>query len=515
MPRIVGAAVLLLVLSAPVAAQPPGPYLLPPQTVGSNAGHTSRGLPRILIEDRAIDQFEDWLGAIADHTPGADDEAETLVASWPGSDLRTLWVNASVLLRLMGELRTNRLVQAAKWYVGASLTSFTVSAPGQPTREVAYSPDQLRRLKLFACVAAGRWPCLDLLNPNDLRSFVTFNQNDVRAFVAQDPKLDRVVTLVAEAKKHGDSNVVLRRGAMLHADVAMQNGPRPVSADSDSDPAPQQLRIHLLDGRETMRGQVEIHWVIGRLLLDAVMPEGASKPAPGGDAMVRRWYQATATWMVQQAEFDIVHLEHARRLFPGDALLLFLSGTQSETFASPFVQDALAELVAPQKYRFSVDSASVELRRAEGFLRDAVKADPAMADARLHLGHVLLEERHYRDAATALQGGTGWSADESQQYYRWLFLGSAEEGLRHDRAARDAYERAGALTPPAQSPPLALAELAFRRGDRRAAIDATMRLAALPAADEERVDPWWQYYASPGRDAQVRLDDLRRQVQPN
>lgn len=517
MPRIVGAAVLFVALIAPVAAQPPVPYLLPPQTAGPTPGHQSHS-PRagkILVEDRAIDQIEDWLGAIVDHTPGDEDGAETMVSSWSGSDLRTLWINASVLLRLVADLRGNRLVNAAKWYVGASLTSFDVSAPGQPTREVAYSPDQLKRLKLFACAVAARWPCLDLLRPDDLRSFITITPNDVRAFVTHDPKLDRVVSVVAEAKKHGDSNVLLRRGAMLHADVAMHTGPRSTSEDSDADPVPQQLRIHLRDGRETMRGQVEIHWVIGRLLLDAVTPGEASKPAPGADAMVRRWYEATATWMVQQAEFDIVHLEHARHLFPHDAVLLFLSGTQSETFASPFVQDAVAELIAPPKYRFSIDRAPEELRRAERFLRDAAKADPAMADARLHLGHVLVEERQYRDAATTLRGGTGWSDDETQQYYRWLFLGRAEEGLHHDRAARDAYERAGALTPPAQSPSLSLAELAFRRGDLRGALDATTRLFALPKADADRVDPWWQYYSSPGRDAQERLDELRTHLQHN
>src|SRR5207247_8011220 len=101
--------------------------------------------------------------------------------------------------------------------------------------------------------------------------------------------------------------------------------------------------------------------------------------------------------------------------------------------------------------------------------------------------------------------------DDPLRYYGELFLGAEEEALGHFDAARDGFERAAALFPSAQSPLIALSELAKRRGDRAGALAAIDRLFKLPpAGHDERDDPWWSYHTAQARNADQLLDALRR-----
>ncbi len=75
-----------------------------------------------------------------------------------------------------------------------------------------------------------------------------------------------------------------------------------------------------------------------------------------------------------------------------------------------------------------------------------------------------------------------------------LFLGRAEEALEHGEAARVAFERASALYPNAQSPRLALSQIARRAGNRPAAQRELQVISALPDDQRRREDPWWFYY---------------------
>jgi len=84
---------------------------------------------------------------------------------------------------------------------------------------------------------------------------------------------------------------------------------------------------------------------------------------------------------------------------------------------------------------------------------------------------------------------------------------------QHD-AARDAYERAAALYPMAQSPLLALSELARRQGNRPAALRALQRVFDLPSTEPERSDPWWRYHVEQARNVDELLEELRRPFQP-
>ena len=100
--------------------------------------------------------------------------------------------------------------------------------------------------------------------------------------------------------------------------------------------------------------------------------------------------------------------------------------------------------------------------------------------------------------------------DDQLRYYGELFLGAEEEALGRFDAARDAYRRAAALFRSAQSPLVAVSQLAWRRGDRAGALAAIQKVFELPAAgDSGRDDPWWVYHVAQARNADQLLDALR------
>jgi Flp pilus assembly protein TadD len=61
-------------------------------------------------------------------------------------------------------------------------------------------------------------------------------------------------------------------------------------------------------------------------------------------------------------------------------------------------------------------------------------------------------------------------------------------------AAKASYERASTMYPNAQSPRLALSQLARQSGDRDSALRALQPIADLPQYERLRRDPWWTYY---------------------
>ena len=165
--------------------------------------------------------------------------------------------------------------------------------------------------------------------------------------------------------------------------------------------------------------------------------------------------------------------------------------------------------VLPTGFSIDVDSARLELRRAESFFRGALSRDPAHAEARLRLGRALGQLDRHADAASELRAASESLADAQQRYYSDLFLGAEEEALGRFEAARAAYGRARQGYPRAQSPYLALSQLARRMGDRAGALRATQEMFDL-STDPARNDPWWSYFVVGARNAEDWLDELRR-----
>jgi len=110
-----------------------------------------------------------------------------------------------------------------------------------------------------------------------------------------------------------------------------------------------------------------------------------------------------------------------------------------------------------------------------------------------------------------LRQAIGALSDRQLLYYGGMFLGAAEEALGNRETARVAYEQSADLYPMAQSPLLALSQLARRGGDRPGALRAIERLFVIPAEErDEKTDPWWWYYVAQGRDADALLDAMRQ-----
>ena len=277
--------------------------------------------PAVYVADARIDRLERWVKAAARHQPGTADEAAIELGSWPGRDLQTLWVDVDVLITLMrhtGQLR------------------FSMRSPGQRTaQDIHHTPTQLRRLRALACAAVGIGADRHCYESKDA--------------IDRDADLVRLSALALAARSGGDgNNYILRRGALLHADVAMLVVPNAIEPASTSpSPGPQRFKMQISDGRQTDFGEVAMHWEIARAVLDSVQPAGDRAPAPGRDAMVRQWYRATAAWMQQAEDHDTVHLDHARELFPTDPDILFLSGTQHETYAAARIQSAVQTAALP------------------------------------------------------------------------------------------------------------------------------------------------------------------------
>ena len=95
---------------------------------------------------------------------------------------------------------------------------------------------------------------------------------------------------------------------------------------------------------------------------------------------------------------------------------------------------------------------------------------------------------------------------------RSLFLAAEEQALGHRAAAREWYGRAAETWPTAQSPLLALSQLALGAGDQGGAQRAMERILRLPADEPERSDPWTMYYVTAGRNAEALLAEMRAAV---
>jgi tetratricopeptide (TPR) repeat protein len=454
--------------------------------VGPRALPTQR---EIIVSTDRVDRLERWVKAVDEHEPGEVDGPAREIGRFSDKALRDLWVDAQSLVALIRDRRTN-VFQAES------------GAPPVRTR-IIYKPADLRRMTVLACAAAG------LLDDRDCVA--------IDAKRAADGQAAHLAEHAVATRQAGDEdNYLLRRAALLHADVAMlalSAAAEPASARAPvRTMAPQTLRVTTSDGIDRDVQLVDVNWDIGRKLLDAVRMPDETLPHPERDRMVHDWYRATSAWMIVTENHDTKHFDRARQIFPDDRDILFLSGCQHEAYARPMIQSAVRTAVLPTGFSIDVDSARLELRRAESFFRGALSQDPTHGEARLRLGRALGLLGRHADAASELRAASESLADAEQRYYSDLFLGAEEEALGRFEAARAAYGRAGQEYPRAQSPYLALSELARRTGDRAGALRATEEMFGL-STDPARNDPWWSYFVVGARNAEDWLDELRRPFQ--
>ncbi len=255
--------------------------------------------------------------------------------------------------------------------------------------------------------------------------------------------------------------------------------------------SPRQKTAYIVrDGRWLGIRYITMHWQLGRSLLDGVTP------APAANLGVHEWYVQTSSDLLQMRQIAaaVDHYAHARRIFPSDPVILFASGVLHERFGSTAMQAAAESIVESNRESAEVSSARAELVKAERFFRDSLAHRPGHVEARVRRGRVLDDLLRHDEASEELRRAIADGASGPLLYLAELFLGRAEEAGGRFDAARAAFERASALYPNAQSPRLALSQIARRMGDRRAAQHELQIIARLPGDERRREDPWWFYY---------------------
>jgi tetratricopeptide (TPR) repeat protein len=381
-----------------------------------------------------LQRLEQWTAALERHQPGEADGALNTFADWDAREFAELKVTFYSALQLVRD-------PTIRTFLRPSLSN------GRGPMQVFYSGDELRQL----------------------------------------------IAVAARLKGLGE-NHMLRRGAMLHLDaVALGAG-----GDSRGGSGRSDFFIVKFDdgqglGNEDAGGQIDF----GRFLLEQVRPDPHDfRPKPSGDDWVRRWYRTLIAYMLAEQHFNVRDVDRALELFRDDPEVLFISGVLHETLAAETVQEPLRK---SENLRdgVRVRSGKGELSVAEDLLRRAVKRSPAFPEARLHLGRVLAEQGQHKDALQELTQALPAIEDHTFQYYAQMFLGRSAAETGDTARAHTAFALAAQLVPAAQSPLIALSQLAYTRGDVAEAAMLLAGVATLPALEND--DPWWFYSTTSGR----------------
>lgn len=382
-----------------------------------------------------------------------------------------------------------------------------------------------------AAVEIGRWPAFEL------EFSIALFKNLIKRPLYElkiPPQGCRSLADYLDIKKEEDKNYWLKRGALLHADVALlqlETGPvntnqgwasdiKNLIKTSPKDEAKACWSIRLLtaavldlkdtgdremawiqDGKP-VRSNIGRHMEYGRSLLDSVTPK------PSRDEMVKEWYIATSAYGLSRGRPGYIenHLKDAVNLFPIDALILLYTGALHETYASPRYQNAL-EL---RGVKYSHGSKKTELELARKYFQRAVAANPNFAEAQLRLGHVSGLLGYHDKAVSELRAATSAATVPQIQYYAALFLGNELAALGRAADASKQFERAAAIFPAAQSPFFALSELAHSKGDIQNASIALERAFAVAADGRRGNDPRWKYDLVPDDTAAAFLSKMRQ-----
>jgi tetratricopeptide (TPR) repeat protein len=418
-----------------------------------------------------ITRLEQWLDATAAHRPGSLDDSVRTVRSWNQQELQLVWVDLLAIVSLIRQ---------------PDVTLFYVSEPvraGQNTRQISpvatnrsqqvlYTVGELRRLKALAKQVSGDG-------------------------------------------KPGPENDILKRGAMLHADIEILVG-RSEAPASNARPGPAGATLFMDDGRQLGLTNTVSHWNMGRRLLDSVRPPDSktgfkTRPDPGADETVRRWYLGGCAYMLRTRFIELDQFSRALELFPNDTDVLFFVASVHEYFAGVRTQSVMRTMKGPRDVKFDILEEGPELRLAEQSYKRALEKNPKLIEARIRLGRVLgLRGRHEEAIEQLRQGRT--AEEPVLQFYAHLFLGGEFEALGNRADARQSYERAAALAPTAQSPLLGLSRLAEQAGDKAVAREFVARMLKLPPNEPERGDPWWVYEIVQARAVDALLADVRQRI---
>jgi tetratricopeptide (TPR) repeat protein len=389
------------------------------------------------------------------------------------------------------------------------LPTFVVQKPTQKTAKKTDASYRLEKVKEWrqaalrhnpgkadaSALTFGSWPGKDLdIAINYVTKLAAQPLSSLKRIIKKDQNRS-ALGLTDQEVQQGNLNRILKQGALLHTDIALLELEPGRLQDTK-----EQIGLYI-DGRVVVMPK-KIHWDFARRLIDSIAPH------PSKDPLARHWYIAATAHMLsgRLLAYAGQNLKNALEIFPSDDRILFYAGVLHETWASPLLQNTQLPPLALSTY----GSKESELKLAKQFLAKAVAANPNFSEAHLHLGRVLGLLDCHQESIANLQLAHAAIKDPQLLYYTSLYLGYELTMLSRFKEAREQFERAAMLFPTAQSPLLALSQLAHNRNDSEGALFAIQRVFTLPRNDFWKDDPWWIYNLSHVRDASALLEEMYR-----
>lgn len=304
----------------------------------------------------------------------------------------------------------------------------------------------------------------------------------------------RALELTDQAVEKGDLALVLKQGALLHTDIALLE-----LASGKSQDTKEQMAF-FIDGQVLIPPQKTNHWNCARRLADALYAHAPK------DAWIKQWYLSTTVHLQNQRLLFYAeqNLESALKFFPSDARLLFYAGVLHEFLASPLLQN----IQLPPRGTTTYGSSESELKLARHFLKKTITLNPDFTEARLHFGRVLGLLGYHQESIAELQTAQAAIKESQLLYYTSIYLGHELKMLMHFEEAREQFEQAAKLFPEAQSPLMALSELARTLKDPDGEQRFIQRVFALKHSNSMDGDPWWTYSFSHVRDASSHIEAM-------
>ena len=198
----------------------------------------------------------------------------------------------------------------------------------------------------------------------------------------------------------------------------------------------------------------------------------------------------------------IEHLHRAAAMLPDDARILFDRACHAEILGLPRTQVLLSDRTS------SIPDEDHTNDEAERLFRSALRADPSYVEARVRLGRLLAVRKRHAEAASELATALAAKPTGAVLFYAHLFAGRSAQALGKIADASGHYKAASRLFPGAQSAQLALSQAAVLQSDVPAALESIQRLDKSWTAR----DPWWRYHLASGRDVDVLVREMWKEV---
>jgi hypothetical protein len=152
------------------------------------------------------------------------------------------------------------------------------------------------------------------------------------------------------------------------------------------------------------------------------------------------------------------------------------------------------------------------LRNAEHRFSEALGDDPALLEARLRLGWVLVRRGWPDKARPHLETVAETPGDDSRRALAWLFLGRAHQKRKDKPAAVEAYRRAIEVAPHLQAAHIALAHVLEEDAGDEAARAILVPFFLERSRSWVRDDPWNDYPFGPPEMRMSPFEALRERL---